>query len=155
MAESFPVNSESSRKALHAYVDEIWDKCKYATWSVRLGEDRSIDQNALFHVFCTEWIAYKLGKHVKTVQKFELNGMKRTVKKMFLIEHPESSPWMIEVITDYTTGLQKKDYTSSSSWKVGEMFQVLMFMQNAAANQGCVLESRGEFKKLQRESMGQ
>ena len=96
------------------------------------------------------WIAEKLGKSYKKVEKKELASMKRTVKKMFLIANPESRDWMLHEITDYTTGQTKLDYTSSSDWKTGEMFLVLTFMQLEAANQGLILESTGEFAKNQR-----
>ncbi len=152
MGESWVINSDSSLKAFIANVQSLYGEHKYITYGKpRIGVDRSLDQNALFHVWCTEWIAYKLGKHVKTVVKQELAGMKRTVKKMFLLAYPESKEWMIQVITDYTTGQSKKDYTSSADWKTGEMFMVLTFMQNEAANQGIILESKGEFAKNQRE----
>jgi hypothetical protein len=58
---------------------------------------------------------------------------------------------MTQIITDYSTGKQRLDYTSSADWKTGEMFMVLTFMQLEAANQGVILESKGEFAKNQRE----
>lgn len=152
MGESWTINSDASLKAFLANVEALYKEYKYLTYGKpRIGVDRSLDQNALFHVWCTEWIAHTLGKHTKAVLKNEINGMKRTVKKMFLIAYPETKDWMIEVITDYTTGQSKKDYTSSADWKTGEMFMVLTFMQNEAANQGIILESKGEFAKNQRE----
>lgn len=149
MREGFLVNSESSKAAYHAQIDDDFEKEKYLTYPPpRKGKDRSIDQNSLFHLFCSMWIAHKLGKHYKQVEKFEMAGMKRTVKKLYYIAHPEAH-WMLQVITDYTTGERRKDYTSSKDWLAGEMFQVLEFMQNVAAEQGLILESRGEFNRLQ------
>lgn len=156
MAESWKVDSLQTREAYKAQIDRWWDEHKYLTFPApRFGMDRSIDQNSLFHVFCTEWIAFKLSRHPKSIEKFELAGMKRSVKKMFVLAYPDSKPWMIQEITDYTTGAKKKDYTSSKDWKRGEMYQVLTFMQDEAANQGCILESKGEFAKNQREASGQ
>ena len=77
--------------------------------------------------------------------------MKRTVKKIFLLAYPEAKDWMTHEITDYAENKTKKDYTSSADWKTGEMFTVLTFMQLEAANQGIILESKGEFAKNQRE----
>lgn len=151
MPEYFQTNSEPSFNAFMKLARELYDEHKFVTWSWRIGADRSLPQNALFHVFCTEWIAFKLDRRPKSIEKFELAGMKRTVKKMYLIEHPESSTWMVQEITDYTTGMKKKDYTSSADWKQPEMYSVLTFMQNEAANQGLILESTGEFARLQRE----
>ncbi len=152
MGESWTINSDVSLKAFIANVQSLYSEHKYLTYGKpRIGIDRSINQNALFHVWCTEWIAHKLRIDKREVSKAELAGMKRTIKKMFLLAHPESKTWMVQVITDYTTGEQKKDYTSSADWKTGEMFMVLTFMQNEAANQGIILGSKGEFAKNQRE----
>lgn len=153
MGEAFTVNSEQSKAAFFKQVDIWWSECKYLTFPApRKGIDRSLDQNALFHVWCTEWIAYKLGKHPKSVIKAELAGMKRTVKKIFLLAHPESKEWIIQEIEDYSTGKKKKDYTSSKDWKTGEMYMVLTFIQLCAAQDGLILESKGEFAKNQREA---
>jgi len=152
MSESWTINSDNSLIAFIANVKSLYEKHKYITYSKpRIGIDRSIDQNSLFHLWGSIWIAHKLEKHYKTITKAELAGIKRTVKKMFLVAHPESRDWMIQEITDYTTGQTKLDYTSSSDWKTGEMFMVLTFMQLEAANQGLILESTGEFAKNQRE----
>ena len=153
MGEAFTVNSEQSKAAYHRQIDIWWNDCKYLTFPApRKGVDRSLDQNALFHVWCTEWIAYKLGKHPKAVTKPELAGMKRTAKKIFLIANPESKEWMVQEIVDYSSGAKKKDYTSSADWKTGEMYMVLTFIQNCAAEDGLILESKGEVAKNQREA---
>lgn len=151
MSESWQMNSESSFTAGVAHLRKLYDEHKWVTIKWRIGKDRSLDQNALFHVWCTEWIAHKLGKHPKAVLKNELAGMKRTVKKIFLLAYPEAKDWMTHEITDYAENKTKKDYTSSADWKTGEMFTVLTFMQLEAANQGIILESKGEFAKNQRE----
>lgn len=152
MGESWTINSDTSLKAFIANVQALYNEHKYITYGKpRIGVDRSIDQNKLFHFWCTEWIANILRIDKREVSKASLAGMKRTVKKMFLLAHPETKEWMIQVITDYTTGQTKKDYTSSADWKTGEMFMVLTFMQLEAANQGIILESKGEFAKNQRE----
>ncbi len=151
MGESWTINSETTKKAFIANLDRLYAEHPYITYGApRIGIDRSLDQNSLFHVFCQEWIAHKLGKHFKRVEKCEVAGMKRTVKKMFYLANPDCS-WMIHIIIDYTTGKPRKDYTSSSDWKTGEMFLVLQFMQLEAANQGIILESKGKFAQLQRE----
>lgn len=153
MGEAFTVNSEQTKAAYHRQVDIWWEEDKYLTFPApRKGVDRSLDQNALFHVWCTEWIAYKLGKHPKAVIKSELAGMKRTAKKIFLLAHPDCKEWMVHEIVDYSTGATKKDYTSSKDWLTGEMYMVLTFIQLCAAEDGLILESKGQFNKLQREN---
>jgi hypothetical protein len=59
---------------------------------------------------------------------------------------------MIQEIEDYSSGKKKKDYTSSKDWKTGEMYMVLTFIQLCAAQDGLILESKGEFAKNQREA---
>ena len=149
--EAWVINSESSKKAFIANLEKIYAEHPYITYAApRIGADRSLGQSALMHVWCSEWIAHKLGKHYKSVESNELAGMKRTVKKLYYISNPDAH-WMIHTITDYSTGATRKDYTSSADWTTGEMFSVLEFMQNTAANDGVVLESKGKFAKLQRE----
>lgn len=142
------VNSEHSKTAFIAQVDKWFAEHKHLTFPApRIGKDRSLPQNALFHVFCTEWVAYKLNKPTNLVAKAELEGMKRTTKKLAYIHLRQD--FLIHTITDYDTGATKKEYTSSKGWKRGEMFMVLELMQNLAAEDGLILESKGEFKKLQ------
>ena len=153
MGESWTVNSKPTLEGYIVQVRNWFDEHKYLTFpKPRIGVDRSIDQNSLFHLWCSQWIGYKLGKDYRRVEKAELAGMKRTVKKLYLIYNPDSAVWMIHEITDYSTGKKKKDYTSSSDWKTGEMFLVLNWIQLAAANDGLILESKGEHAKLTREA---
>lgn len=151
MSESWTVNSEHSRKAYHKHVDDIYEEHKYATFPApRIGADRSLDQNALFHVWCTEYISFRLSIHKKEVSKGLLAGMKLIVKKRFTAAHPDSIGWMVFDIVNPFNQKSKKDYTSSKDWKRGEMFMVLTWLQNVAAEDGLILESRGEFDKLTR-----
>lgn len=144
----------NSDQTLNFYIEQVkkwYGEHKFVTFPApRFGKSRSLDQNALFHVWLTEYIAYKLGKHARAVTRAELAGIKRTVKKLAYVHLRED--FLIQTITDYSTGEKKKDYTSSSDWKRGEMYQVLEFMQNLTAEDGLILESKGEFKRLQDES---
>jgi len=154
MGESWTVNSEQTKKAYIAKVEKDFSEYKYLTYAPpRIGIDRSIDQNSLFHVWCTEFAAYLTPCHTKEVTKGMLEGMKKTVKGLFYRENPYN--WMLHKVICPLTKREKIDYTSSSSWKQGEMFLVLTFLQNFAATQGCALESKGEFNKLQRKQNGE
>lgn len=151
--QAFVVNSEQRKQSYFDFVSKLLDEHKFLTFPrPRIGADRSLDQNSLFHVWLTEWIAYKLGKQKNLVSKRELAGIKRTVKKLAYLHLRQS--FLIHEIVDYSTGETKKDYTSSSDWKRGEMYQVLELVQNLSAEDGLVLESKGEFKKLQSEAEG-
>ena len=154
MGESWTVNSEQTKNAYKAQVDRDFEEHKYLTYvPPRRGIDRSIDQNGLFHVWLTEWVAVLLNKHPKSVEENEVEGIKRTIKKLYLISNHGSRSWMVHEIEDYSTGKKKLDYTSSASWKTGEMYQVLTWMQLEGANQGIILESKGEFAKNQRKEI--
>lgn len=151
MGEQWRINSEQTKRAFHDQVDRWFAEHKYITFSPpRLGEDRSIDQNNLFHVWLTDLAAYMTPCHPKEVTEGMLDGIKKTIKGLFYRENPYE--WMIHRVFCPITKREKIDYTSSSSWKVGEMYLVLTWLQIFAAQQGCILESKGEFAKRQRES---
>lgn len=129
-------------------------KFGYVTFSYRVGEKRSLDQNALAHVWLTEYAAYLLGKDKKQVTKGELEGMKRHAKLTFNAEFKRA--WMIhEVINPKNPAQRKMDVTSSSTWKRGEMFEFLSWLQMKAAHDGLVLEGKGEYAELQRKQNGE
>lgn len=152
MKINYTINSAASKEAFKTVVDRLFDEHKYITFTEpRLGVDRSIDQNALFHVWCTEYAAYCLGIHKKEVSPGLLAGTKRIVKKKFLSGNQHCYSWMIHEIINPITQESRKDYTSSASWKTGEMFMVLTWLQLFASEDGLILESKGKFAKLQRE----
>jgi len=152
MGEQWRINSEQTKRAFHDQVDRWFDEHKYITFSPpRLGEDRSIDQNSLFHVWLTDLAAYLTPCHKKEVTEGMIEGIKKTIKGLFYRENPFE--WMIHRVFCPLTKREKIDYTSSKSWKVGEMYLVLTWLQIFAAQQGCVLESKGELAKRQRESV--
>lgn len=151
MSEYFIVNSPTSLLAASRWLKDLYEKHKYVTLSPRIGPDRSLNQNSLFHVWCTEYAAHLLGKDKKQVTKGELAGMKRQAKRMYYAE--TGSPWMVhEVVNPKNQSERKKDFTSSADWKQGEMFLVLTWLQVKGAEDGIVLESMGEYQKLQREA---
>ncbi len=144
------INSEISLTAFIANVTKLYNDHKYITYdSPRLGADRSISQNSLFHVWISELASYYTGINKSKIPTGVKEGMKRTVKREFLIDNPKQSKWMTISIRCPKTGNKKKDYSSSSNWKTGEMFMVLTWLQNKSAEDGCILESIGVFKKQQ------
>jgi len=148
--ETDTVNSEHTWLAFVANARALYEKHKYVTWSKpRIGPDRSLDQNALFYVWLTEYAAHLLTIDKKAVSKGVVEGLKRTVKDQFYRQTAQS--FMIHEVHSPKTGQRKKDYTSSSDWKTGEMYMVLEFLQRYAANDGLVLEARGQYEKLKRE----
>lgn len=149
MGEHWTVNSDHSELAFISNVKKLREEHKYLTFDKpRLGADRSLSMNSLFHVWATEYAAHLLKKDKKQVSPGELEGMKRCIKKRF--NHHHDNKFMVHDIVDPFTGNSRKDYTSSKSWKHGEMFLVLEWLQLYAANDGLILESLGKYAKLKR-----
>jgi hypothetical protein len=147
--KSFVVNSLPSLVAFCALVKQLIGEHKYITFSWRIGQDRSLDQNALLHVWLTEMSAHYLKKDKRNVIEEELEGMKKMAKKLYYSE--TGFEWLVLRPVDPKTGaIGQLTFRSSKKYKSGEMFQFLTWLQMAAANDGLVLESKGEFNKLQK-----
>jgi hypothetical protein len=148
---TFVVNSAMSFKAFCAWVWDEWTKHKFLTFTFRIGEDRSLDQNALLYVWLTEYAAHLAGIHKKAVTKGMVEFLKRRAKKDYYTE--TGFDWMLDKLIDPETGTEGSNYyASTSDYRVGEMFLFLTWLQNTAANDGIVLESRGQYKRLQKEA---
>ena len=151
MAEQWVINNAASLAGFIKSATDIYAEHKYVTYGApRIGRDRSLDSNALLHVWLTEYAAHLLDKNKKSVTKGEIAGIKRVAKKRFTATYPQHASWMVHVITDPFSKGQKKDYTSSKDWKKGEMYVFLNWLQMHAANDGLILESKGEHAKKQR-----
>ena len=98
----------------------------------------------------TEYAAHLLDKDKKSVTRGELEGMKRHAKRMYYLE--TGFPWLVhEVVNPAKPAERKRDFTSSKTWKRGEMYLFLTWLQMKAATDGLILESRGEYAELQRQ----
>lgn len=150
--KNFLVNSAVSLLAFGKFAEDLFAEHKYLTFTWRIGMDRSLDQNALFHVWLTEWAAHIAKMPKKEVPKQMVEYLKRKLKRRYYRE--TGSAWMLEKLIDPATGEEKGiHFASSSDYKVGEMYCLLCWMQQTAAEEnGIVLESRGQFSKLQREN---
>lgn len=150
MGESWVLNSEQSKRAFFAHVDSLFNEHKYLTYSApKVGADRSLGQNALFHVWLDEFACHLAKCHYSQLTDGMREGTKRTVKGLFYQEYDYE--FMVHNVVCPLSKRSKKDYTSSAKWKQGEMYLMLDWFQNFAATKGCVLESKGEYAKLKRE----
>lgn len=144
------VNSEITWTAFVANARELYDLHKYVTFVWRIGADRSLDQNALFHVWLTEFCAHLAKCHTKEVTEAMIEQTKKDLKRWCYGEN--AWDFMIYETVSLLTGELKRGYTSSKSWGVGEMHNVLCWFQAFASQYGCVLEAKGQFAKLKREA---
>ncbi|NIB43783.1 hypothetical protein HBA55_29545 [Pseudomaricurvus alkylphenolicus] len=144
------INSDTSLQVFINKVKGLYQKHKYITYKEpAIGPDRSLDQNSLFHVWLTEYAAHLLCKDKREVTPGEVAGMKRATKGRYYAY--SGADFMVHVVTDPKTGRQKKDYTSSKNWKRGQMYAVLEWLQMEGANDGVLLEAKGEYAKLKRQ----
>lgn len=149
--KTFVVNSVVALAACIQWITRMFKEHKFVTFVMRIGADRSLDQNALFHVWLTEYVAHLLNKSKKQVTEGELEGIKRTAKRRYYADTGFS--WLLVIPIDPWTGEEGRPILrSSKEYKRGEMYLFLSWLQNTAANDGLVLESRGEYAKLQREA---
>lgn len=149
MQEPFIINSHASLQQFINQVTSYWHEAKYLTFDPpRVGADRSLSQNSLFHVFCRDYAAEMLRKHKKDVTEGEIDGMKRIVKKHFYNE--TGHPWMVYELVDPFSGQKKLEFRSTAKLKTGEMFELMTWLQmKAMETHNLILESTGQFKKLQ------
>lgn len=149
MGEAYTVNSDISETAFFAYVRELRAEHKYLTFRWRIGPDRSLDQNALMHCWTREFVAHIVSCHIKEVCPEQIEMVKRELKGWCYRDTGES--YLVYTMKSPLTGIERTGTTSSTAWSRGEMFHFLSWFQAFAAQRGLVLESRGEYQKLQRE----
>jgi hypothetical protein len=149
--KTFLVNSPMAWAAFAKWALGLFTEWKYVTFTVRLGADRSLDQNALLHVWITEYAAHLAEIHTKKVTAAMIEFLKRKLKRAYYLE--SGAQWVVERLVDPQSKEEGGLYfRSSADYKVGEMFLFLTWFQMHAANDGCILESRGQYAKLQREA---
>lgn len=148
MAEHWVCNSMGQKESFKSHVDRLYDEHKYVTFEWRIGRQRSLDQNALFHVWATEYAAHLLGKEKKEVTEAEVEGMKLTLKRYCFNETKEK--FLVHQVKNMFGEEKKIDFRSSKNYRKKEMFFFMCWIQShALMNHDLVLESTGEFEKLQ------
>jgi len=115
------------------------------------GEDRSMDQNALFHVWIKQYAAHLLKKSPQLVATGEMEGMKRHAKIMFYKD--TRNEWMLNKIVNPKTGESKNDVRSTKGLSKAQMFEFMEWLQAMAATDGLILESKGEYQRILEEHL--
>ena len=104
---------------------------------------RGLPQNALFHSWLREVADYTFKSKCSEI---EVESMKRYVKTRCYSDTKQQ--WLIRKLINPETKETKVDFTSSSTWSKGEMTFFLDWMQAFFAEQGVILEARGEYLDL-------
>jgi len=159
------VNSEASNALFHKEIDANFAKHKHTTYEWRHGTERSLDANALLHIWLLEYGCFLAGLNTKglesKIREGIIEGVKQAAKKKFYEEFRYS--WMIyykipPVQKSWKTFWKKKnvnptkklEFRSSRKYKVAEMFEFMTWLQATALNDDCLLESTGEYQKRQK-----
>tara|TARA_R100000808_G_scaffold24974_1_gene60053 strand:- start:1071 stop:1541 length:471 start_codon:yes stop_codon:yes gene_type:complete len=104
---------------------------------------RGLPQNALFHIWIRDAAKAAFEQEPTEV---ELEGMKRYVKQKCYTQTKQN--FLVQSLANPKTKETRLDLTSSSKWLKGEMTFVLDWMQAFFAEQGVILEARGEYVEL-------
>jgi hypothetical protein len=142
------INSKDSLSDFIKEAFDLWLEHKYFKIKVScLGGSRSLPQNALCHVWLTEYCAHKQQIDKKAVSSSMLASFKRAAKLKCYLE--TSQKFLVHKTPIFFDGQKHRiDCTSSSDWDRGEMFFFLEWLQSDAAKSGLILESKGEFEQL-------
>lgn len=128
--------------AKHLEDRNVWPIC----WKAKKYTDaRSLDQQALLHVWATEFACHMLDK--AKVAETEKEAMRITLQRKCYAD--TGWEWLIESVTDLFTGVVKPQRRSTTKFDKGEMTLFLSWVQQEAANRGLILESQGEYRELQ------
>ena len=113
--------------------------------------ESSLPQKALAHIWIREYAAFYHGKTIKELTKKEEDNMKVTLKQRAYKEY--GWDFLLKEVTNVETGRSAHILESISEYDKGECYIFMEFMQDYCADQGLVLKSTGEYKKLKDETM--
>jgi hypothetical protein len=133
------VNSEKTLANCQAALAEQWDAERYLRVQIKSGKIRSLDQNALFHVWCRE-----AAKH------FKLQGQGKITpeEQMKLVFKANCTELADIVVTDKLTIPQQLPETSRMD--LGEMFAFMERCQEFGVRFGLALVASGEYAELKK-----
>lgn len=144
MSNTVVVNSEKSLQKLIQTAVERFEEDKYIVWSWKKKSNRTLSQNALLHVWLTEYCAHLLGIDKDSVTPSMIEVAKKTAKRKCYAETAQE--WLIETVPNpLDKGKLVNKLTSSASWSPEQCFYFMEWLQSIAANDGLILESKGEY----------
>ena len=130
---------------LRAFGNYLLDKDDWPVyWQARpYTHPRSLDQNALLHVWCRHYAEHLLKRQVTDT---EVDAMKYTLQRhCYAQTHWD---WLLTERKDLFTGHTKPDRRSTTEFDTGQMYHFLEWIQSRAADDSLILESKGEYAEL-------
>ena len=115
-----------------------WQSKKYTS-------PRTMDQNALYWLWVTEFARFLLDRH--KISEREKQDMHYTLQRRCYAA--TQWEWLISHETDLISGESKVARRSTTKFQKGEMTAYMEWVQIAAADRGLILESQGEYQDLQ------
>ena len=108
---------------------------------------RSLDQNALFQKWARTFAAHEFGVTEEQVTETQHEAMKISLQRQCYA----ATGWdfLIVFYPDAFGGKSKPQRAPTSKMGKGELHQFLTWVQSFAAERGLILESLGEYHKLQ------
>jgi len=137
----------NSTARLDACIDDIrkmWSADHYLQITAKSGKTRSLDQNALLHIWCRELVAHISGIDEREVTDAQIQDMKTALKNGFYRD--TGSSYVLRISEDALTGKTAKTLQSTREYSREQMGQLLDWVQALAlVDFGLLLESLGEF----------
>ena len=115
-------------------------------------EPRTLSQNALYQAWAREYAAKMLSKKPEDVTEVEHEAMKYTLQRHCYAELKRD--YLITTLKDFFTGQEKPGRASTAGFSTAEMFEYMSWIQARAADDGLILEAKGEFAELKEKQNG-
>lgn len=147
MSAGWIVKCDHSYREFVEFISEQYKKDKYLVISYKTGRQRSLPQSNLFHMWVRKWAAHYHKCEPKQVTKKQFTDWKLTLKALYYVDSHDQE--MIYVPTNMATGEEAKaQFQSTAELSTGSMFNFMEFVQNYAAEHGCLLDASGEYWDL-------
>lgn len=142
MGNGCTVDSDSSEENAIKWIKELRKKYGRVKIDFTTGKSNSWDQKALFHVWLREYYRQKYNKNPSTDEE------KKFKWEVKIYAYTQGLHFMSE--SSYSSFLNKEmpRLVSVAKLSTGEMYQLMNFTQMIAAQEGIILEAKGEYKKL-------
>lgn len=151
--KEFVVNSVSTLNQFIETVHELYGSGTYLIFSWRSAKKASMPQKALVHIWFKTFAAAVIKKPESDVTENEIKIIKEKLKANYYLQTHED--WMVEIITDpFHPDKKRREYTSIADWEPWQCSAFMSWFQMIAADKfNVVLESIGEYKTMQQESI--